>query len=986
MNNKKWWTRIIICTVTLLMVIQASGIVQAQEGIKSFFFSGGTQKTILTYGLHSALSQAGRINIDSFGNFSVSVPLSTTEVPTKYPPPFSVEVRDLRMQGTWNDKDAQGTFTLTSTIISNRTDRTDLADPMGNDEWYYLATYNYNDAVTASGTIIQEANNLVFTVDAVVNRTGNSRLVNVIVNNGQTTTGDNPTITDKSGSFRETARYNFIISETGDSTPSIPPVGTLRPTATQCPADTEEKKLAEILKLYTARIPKGITSSGKTNNIWDALGYPGYAEFTCGGYQSKVLDFLNGLKFSKDPCVKQLLDNWDYGPIQAWFGYHQAVALYPKGTDWKSAGIVLDPWPDQTPKTYSANDWAIMFSSNSLSTTGTLSEELFGATFIGIGASEVYRDGKAYPIVGGDYKDASNEDLNVRFTEEDYKIIQSLSPEKRATFNKLPKPEQKRWLQVVTQGGEKTQKTIAHCPLNLSIKDANGKRSGISGTEILTELPDVQFMILKLVDGTNYTEITYPENAGYTLVLEGTDEGQAHVFQGHTLLLGETTPPLQQYNFTAKKGETYQIATNGLGAPMQWEGGSLEPESVTEISAEFLENLPKLFSPGLQLTDDSQTENESTGESGFLNWRPPLWLAILVLLIGLFLFTIALILLIINIRKRKKQDALTAEKSAKKGINPAFWVVIIALVIISCFISGFGVIGLISNITNLSSTNPDNELEQTITAINFTEMALATQFAQNPTNQGISLSATLTVVDEPSSQPAIIATPLSSDTQFPSATDTMTITPAATETNQSGNQVLDDTRIVDDFSSKLLGWPEVDDGSKILKYENGGYSFQLLEKDAFDVVYLPVSFNPSEISFTVKGYEGIDDGTFGVFCHFQDQNNYYYVEFDMLTKSYVIAQSLDGEYVPLTAITDEGQYWHDAEPFIDITEENKISIGCYLGNIFVSVNDVLVDNVSVANPFLEKGQTALFVYTYPFAGEEGYKVLFDNLEVYDPQQ
>ena len=236
MNKKFWWARIIICMVTLLMTIQAGGTAQAQEGIKSFFFSGGTQKTLLTYGLHSALSQAGRINLDSSGRFSFSVPFSSTTAPTKSPPPFSVEVSDLRVQGTWNDKDAQGTFTLTSTIISKRVDRSDLADPMGNDEWYYLTTYNYNDAVTASGTITRKANNLVFTVNAVVNRTGNTRLVNVIVNDGQTTTGDNPTITDKSGSFSETARYNFIISEIGDSAPMVTPV-TQKPTATP---NTEE--------------------------------------------------------------------------------------------------------------------------------------------------------------------------------------------------------------------------------------------------------------------------------------------------------------------------------------------------------------------------------------------------------------------------------------------------------------------------------------------------------------------------------------------------------------------------------------------------------------------------------------------------------------------------------------------------------------------------------------------------------------------------
>ena len=497
-------------------------------------------------------------------------------------------------------------------------------------------------------------------------------------------------------------KYNYVCATpTATMTPSKTIIPTRTITSTKCPADTKEKKLAYIMQLYTARIPKGKSKTGKENNIYDFFQVSGYAEFTCGGYQSKVLDFLNKLKFSKDPCEKQLFDDWDYGPIQAWFGYHQAVVIYPKGTDWQSTGIVLDPWPDQTPKTYSANDWAIMFSSDSFSSAATLSEQVLGATFIGIDASDVYRDGQAYPIVGGNYKDASNEDINIRFSEEEFKFIHSLSPEKRVAFNKLPKPEQKRWLQVVMQTGEKLQKTIAHCPLNLFVKDADGKRSGILGAEILTEIPDVQFMVLKLTDGTNYTEITYPENTDYTLVLESTDDGQAHVFQGHTLLLGESKPPLQQYSIPAKKGETYQIATDGLGAPMKWEGGLLAPEAVTEISAEFLETLPKLFSPGMQLTEDFQNENDNTAESGLLNWRPPLWLAILILLIGIFLFTIVVILLVIYIRKRKTQHTLNKETVDKKNISHAFWVLlIISTMSISCLVSGLGILGLFYNVKN----------------------------------------------------------------------------------------------------------------------------------------------------------------------------------------------------------------------------------------------------------------------------------------------
>jgi hypothetical protein len=410
-----------------------------------------------------------------------------------------------------------------------------------------------------------------------------------------------------------------------------------KPTQTGCPADTDEKKLEHILKLYTARIPNGKTSSALINNTYALLGNSEYKEFACGGYQDKVLKLLDGLKFSKDPCERQLLDDWDYGPIQALSGGHQAVVIYPKGSDWKHTGIVLDPWLEQTPKTYKIFDWEKKFK-------------------LGIGPSDVYRETKAYPIFdGGDYLDLRKGDL--KFTKEEMKFIHSLTPEKRAAFTNMDKLRQKLWLEARMQGAEKTQKVIAHCPLNLYILDSNGNRSGISGTEILTELPDVHFLILKLTDGTNYTEITYPEKSDYTLVLEGTDEGQAHVFQGHILLLEEPTPPVQQYSFAVNKGETYKIATDRLGAPMQWEGGSLEPKAITEISATFLEDLPGLDVHDTLETDDIQNEfydNNGIIENSSKN-STTIWIFILCGLASLgFLLVTGLVIVYIILKKKQK--------------------------------------------------------------------------------------------------------------------------------------------------------------------------------------------------------------------------------------------------------------------------------------------------------------------------------------------
>ncbi len=386
-----------------------------------------------------------------------------------------------------------------------------------------------------------------------------------------------------------------------------------------------------------------------------------YDDFKCGGYQSNVLNLLNGLKFSKDPCERQLLDNWDYGPIQAWYGGHQAVVLYPKGTDWQASSIVLDPWLDQTPKAYSIKDWASNFYPNY--TPWQLGQgELVGEdgipSYPGLGPSEVYREiHDKYPIFGNDYEDKKEEDQYIRFTPEESQYVGTLSLEKRAAFDKMSKSEKKQWLEHAMQGHDKIQKVIAQCPLNLYLMDGSRNRSGLSGTEILTELPNVSFMILKLTDGTNYTEITYPENAGYTLVLEGTDEGQAHVWQGYTLLLGETPPPVQQYNFSVSKGETYQITTDRLGAPMQWEGGSLSPEPVTEISDALLESLPGLLLPEALDPDNLEneinvnidaTENESENST-------KIWIFLLCgLAILCFLLVVGLVIVFVVLRKKKQ--------------------------------------------------------------------------------------------------------------------------------------------------------------------------------------------------------------------------------------------------------------------------------------------------------------------------------------------
>ncbi len=60
--------------------------------------------------------------------------------------------------------------------------------------------------------------------------------------------------------------------------------------------------------------------------------------------------------------MRARLAGLDYGPIQAYNGGHQAVVLFPRGTDWQQTGIVLDPWPNQRPESKPIAAWMERFS------------------------------------------------------------------------------------------------------------------------------------------------------------------------------------------------------------------------------------------------------------------------------------------------------------------------------------------------------------------------------------------------------------------------------------------------------------------------------------------------------------------------------------------------------------------------------------------------------------------------------------------------
>jgi len=245
-----------------------------------------------------------------------------------------------------------------------------------------------------------------------------------------------------------------------------------------------------------------------------------------------------------------------------------------------------------------------------------------------------------------------------------------------------------------------------------------------------------------------------------------------------------------------------------------------------------------------------------------------------------------------------------------------------------------------------------------------------TDRVQSPT-----IDSVQTFVPEPSLQ---IVPPLQ-----PLPTESFDPVPDPIDPGLTGDQYYDGSYLYDDFSSDALGWPVANDEKAILQYEDGQYSFQILQAEEFDWAYPPIDFLATDIWFDVKGLPGDQNGTFGVFCQDQDIDNYYFVEFDLELRLYLVGVVTNDEFSYLTPENSEGDHWVDSNAITSKPEQvNRIGVSCYLDYITLFINDEWVGDFDVPNPFATDGDMALFVYAFDFADENGYKVFFDNVEIY----
>jgi hypothetical protein len=368
-----------------------------------------------------------------------------------------------------------------------------------------------------------------------------------------------------------------IVTAIPTDTPTATPIPTPTPSVspTPCPSLSSDGKLAMILKRYFDQIPVGIASSGNRNNImsvWDDQ----YDQYVCGSYQAKVLQLLGDIKFDADPCVRALLDDWDYGPIESLWGGHQAVVIYPHGTAWTDTGLVLDPWITQRPAVYTIDDWSLQFSAGS---------------HHGIQGSHPYEEQAQYPTVGGNYAPPGEQKL----TAAENAFLKSLPPAKQEQLKRMSSVNRKAWLIEAMRRRVQNSRVSVNSPLEAYVTDNSGRVSGFKDGSATADLSDVTFRRFTTVDGLAWTELEYPSDRGYRVVMVCSGEGQARVLSSLANLEGPGT--VYQYDFEVVAGQIYQTDNAPSGVPVTAGDQRIEAVVAPAVDLAWLEARPALMEP-----------------------------------------------------------------------------------------------------------------------------------------------------------------------------------------------------------------------------------------------------------------------------------------------------------------------------------------------------------------------------------------------------
>ena len=221
----------------------------------------------------------------------------------------------------------------------------------------------------------------------------------------------------------------------------------------------------------------GTISAGSLNNLYSVFTDVN-DNYVCGAWQGRVLDMLDALR-NGSPEEKAIFEHYDYGPVHAYYGGHQAVVVYPKGSDWRQTGTVLDPWPNQRPEAYTIQAWEDRF-------------------WFGVGPSSVWQG--QYPLTGA----------------ADYPTPRlSIPPDHMAVLRRLPQDQREQYLALTNADGRagfianlppnvtQSAAVSVQSPVRMLITDVMGRRVGWQDqATFIYEVPGADVDIFPEPDGT----------------------------------------------------------------------------------------------------------------------------------------------------------------------------------------------------------------------------------------------------------------------------------------------------------------------------------------------------------------------------------------------------------------------------------------------------------------------------------------------------
>lgn len=194
--------------------------------------------------------------------------------------------------------------------------------------------------------------------------------------------------------------------------------------------------------------------------------------------------------------------------------------------------------------------------------------------------------------------------------------------------------------------------------------------------------------------------------------------------------------------------------------------------------------------------------------------------------------------------------------------------------------------------------------------------------------------------------------------------------PADTATPEAANVLFEEN-----FTNAGDRWNTFDDGAVSREMAGGAYVFRSSNTKWFTWDNPDRSFTDVRIEVTARN-TGADDVTFGLMCHYQDNENYYSAGIGA-DGYYAIIRTEGNKDFFLTDATNN--QWKQTDLFPQFADSYRLALECANGDLALYVDEVLV--AEVQDEAFAQGDIGLFLLTFDKPNGE---VRFDDLVVTSP--